>query len=146
MFNKQIVASDAFLDMPDSSQLLYFHLNMHADDDGFVGSPKRILRMLGKNDDDLKILIINRFLLTFQSGVIVVKHWKIHNTIQKDRNTPTGDLEEAKLIKVKKNRAYTDDLELGNILETNMSHRVEKSRVEKSRLEEIKKKNPLKNF
>ena len=85
MFAKAIIDSDAFLDMPLSAQALYFHLSMRADDDGFVGNPKRIRGMLGANEDDFKLLILKRFLLTFGSGVVVIKHWKIHNYIQSDR-------------------------------------------------------------
>ena len=81
MFNIKIVDSDAFLDMPLSTQCLYFHLNMRADDDGFVGNPKRIQRLIGASDDDLKLLIVKKFILTFENGVIVIKHWRIHNKI-----------------------------------------------------------------
>ena len=71
MFTMKIVDSDAFLDMPLSSQCLYFHLNMRADDDGFVGNPKRIMRLIGANDDDLKILLAKRFLIIFEDNVVV---------------------------------------------------------------------------
>ena len=84
MFSQSITDSDAFLDMPLSTQALYFHLSMKADDDGFVNSPKRIQRNIGASDDDLKILIAKRFILVFESGIIVIKHWKIHNYIQSD--------------------------------------------------------------
>jgi hypothetical protein len=94
MFSPQIVDSDAFMDMPQSSQLLYFHLAMRADDDGFVGNPKKILRMIGGNEDALKVLIAKRFILTFQSGVVVIKHWRIHNLIRADRYHETQYLEE----------------------------------------------------
>lgn len=88
LFSQTIVESDVFLDMPLSSQALYFHLNMNADDDGFV-NPKRIVRMIGANQDDLQILIAKRYVLAFQSGVIVIKHWLINNTIRGDRYHPT---------------------------------------------------------
>lgn len=88
MFSPDIVDSDAFLDMPTSSQLLYFHLGMRADDDGFV-NPKKIMRMVGANGDDLKVLLTKRFLLPFESGVVVIKHWLIHNLIRKDRYKET---------------------------------------------------------
>jgi hypothetical protein len=113
MFSREITSSDPFLDMPQSAQNLYFHLGMRADDDGFVGNPKKILRMVGGNDDDLKILIAKRFILTFESGVVVIKHWLIHNTIRKDRYNPTQYLEEKKLLYVKENKAYTDILPCG---------------------------------
>lgn len=108
MFSLKIVDTDAFLDMPQSSQLLYFHLAMRADDDGFVGNPKKIMRMMGGNDDDLKVLLTKRFILAFQSGVVVIKHWFIHNYIQKDRYSETSYLEERKLLKLKENNSYTE--------------------------------------
>lgn len=108
MFSSKIVGSDAFLDMPISGQLLYFHLGMQADDDGFVGNPKRIMRMIGAGEDDFKILIAKRFILTFQSGVVVIKHWLIHNTIQGDRYHETQYQEEKKALIIKENKAYTE--------------------------------------
>ena len=93
MFAKSIVLSDAFLDMPLSARCLYFTLNMLADDDGFVNNPKSIMRQCGTTEDDLKILLIKKFLLAFESGVIVIKHWKVHNYIQKDRYKKTKYLE-----------------------------------------------------
>ena len=94
MFAKTIIDSDAFLDMPLSTQSLYFHLSMRADDDGFINNPRRIQRMLGCGEDDLKLLMAKRFILSFESGVIVIKHWKIHNYIQKDRYKATMYQEE----------------------------------------------------
>ena len=88
MFSAQIVNSDAFLDMPISSQALYFHLGMHSDDDGFV-SPRKVLRLIGAGDDDLKVLLSKQFVIPFDSGVIVITHWKQNNYIQADRYTPT---------------------------------------------------------
>lgn len=114
MFNIKIVDSDAFLDMPLSTQALYFHLNMRADDDGFVGNPKRIKNLVGASDDDLKLLIAKRFLLAFEDGVIVIKHWRLHNTIQKDRYTKTVYTDELKQLGIKENKSYT----FGNNLET----------------------------
>ena len=102
-----VVDSDAFLDMPLSTQCLYFHLNMRADDDGFVGNPKRIVRLIGCSDDDLKLLIAKRFVLCFEDGVIVIKHWKMHNCIQSDRYTPTVYQEEREMLLVKTNKSYT---------------------------------------
>lgn len=129
-----IVESDAFLDMPASSQLLYFHLCMRADDDGFLGNPKSIQRSIGSSDDDLRILFAKRFLLLFESGVIVVKHWLINNTIRRDRYNPTKYIEEKSRIFIKKNGSYTDDLAagkpLGNHLET-------QKRIEEDRIEEL---------
>ena len=88
MFSAQIVNSDTFLDMPISSQALYFHLGMHSDDDGFV-SPRKVLRLIGAGDDDLKVLLSKKFVIPFDSGVIVITHWKQNNYIQADRYTPT---------------------------------------------------------
>ena len=102
-----IVDSDAFLDMPLSTQCLYFHLNMRADDDGFVGNPKRIVRLIGCSDDDLKLLIAKRFVLCFEDGIIVIKHWRMHNCIQSDRYTPTVYQEEKDMLLVKQNKSYT---------------------------------------
>lgn len=107
MFAKTIIDSDAFLDMPLSTQALYFHLSMRADDDGFINNPKKIQRMVGCGDDDLKLLMVKRFILVFESGVIVIKHWKIHNYIQKDRYKPTLYQDEKAQIAVKETNAYT---------------------------------------
>ena len=89
MFTKKIIDSDAFLDMPLSTQALYFHLGMRADDEGFINSPKKIQRMIGATDDDMKLLLAKRFIIAFESGVVVIKHWKMHNYIQADRFKPT---------------------------------------------------------
>ena len=107
MFAKKIIDSDAFLDMPLSTQALYFHLSMRADDEGFINNPRKIQRMIGNSDDDMKLLIAKRFLLAFDSGVVVVKHWKIHNYIQKDRFQPTLYNEEKSMIEVDGNKSYT---------------------------------------
>lgn len=107
MFAKTIIDSDAFLDMPLSSQSLYFHLSMRADDDGFINNPRKIQRMIGASDDDLKLLIAKRFIIPFDSGIVVIKHWRIHNYIQKDRYKPTVYEEEKAVLSVKENGAYT---------------------------------------
>ena len=106
MFAKTIIDSDAFLDMPLSSQALYFHLSMRADDDGFINNPKKIQRMVGCGDDDLKLLIVKKFIIPFESGIVVIKHWKIHNYIQKDRYRETVYQEEKAMLEVKDNKAY----------------------------------------
>ena len=107
MFAKSIIDSDAFLDMPMSTQALYFHLSMRADDDGFLNNPKRVQKMVGASDDDFKLLIAKNFILTFESGVIVIKHWKIHNYIRNDRYKPTNYQEEKALLITKDNGAYS---------------------------------------
>lgn len=109
MFAKKITESDAFLDMPSSTQILYFHLSMNADDDGFVNNPKKIQRMCGASDDDFKLLIAKSFVILFESGIIVIKHWKMHNYIQSDRYRPTDYVNEKSMLGVKKNKAYTLD-------------------------------------
>lgn len=108
MFSIQIVDTDAFMDMPLSAQALYFHLGMRADDDGFVSNARRIQKLVGAADDDLKLLIAKRFILVFESGVIVLKHWKISNYIQKDRYKPTLYREEKATLYIKPDGAYTD--------------------------------------
>lgn len=107
MFSKQIIDSDAFLDMPLSSQALYFHLNMRADDDGFINNPKKIQRMVGCGDDELKLLIAKKFVIPFESGVCVIKHWLIHNYIRKDTYKETVYTDEKSELFTKKNRTYT---------------------------------------
>ena len=108
MFAKTIIDSDAFLSMPMSTQALYFHLAMRADDDGFVNGPKKIARMVGAAEDDMKILIGKRYILVFASGVIVIKHWRIHNYIQCDRYKPTLYQEEKSTLVIKGNKSYTE--------------------------------------
>ena len=107
MFAKTIIDSDAFLDMPLSSQALYFQLGMRADDDGFINNPRRIQRMIGASEDDLKLLMAKNFIISFESGVIVIKHWKMNNYIQKDRYKETVYLEEKSRLDIKNNNAYT---------------------------------------
>lgn len=117
MFTQKIVDSDAFLDMPLSTQALYFHLNMRADDDGFVNNPKKIQRMIGASDDDLKLLIAKRFLLAFENGVVVIKHWRMHNLLRKDRYNPTQYQEQMEQLLLKDNGAYTENAEIPIISE-----------------------------
>ena len=110
MFTKRITESDAFLDMPSSTQMLYFHFSMNADDDGFVNNPKKIQKMCGASDDDFKLLIVKSFIILFDSGIIVIKHWKMHNYIQADRYRPTDYVEEKSMLGIKSNKAYTLDV------------------------------------
>lgn len=118
MFAKTIIDSDAFLDMPLSTQSLYFHLSMRADDDGFINNPKKIQRMIGASDDDLKLLVAKNFIIPFESGIVVIKHWKIHNYIQSDRYKQTVYQEEKALLEVKKNKAYTIGIPDENQMDT----------------------------
>lgn len=108
MFSRDITASDIFREMPASAQNLYFHLGMEADDDGFIGAYKTVQRAISSPDDDLKILVAKRFLLQFSTGVLVVKHWLINNTIRKDRYNSTKYLEEKRSLYLKDNLSYTD--------------------------------------
>ena len=110
MFTKRITESDSFLDMPSSTQMLYFHFSMNADDDGFVNNPKKIQKMCGASDDDFKLLIVKSFIILFDSGIIVIKHWKMHNYIQADRYRPTDYVEEKSMLGIKSNKAYTLDV------------------------------------
>ena len=107
MFTMKIVDSDAFLDMPLSTQCLYFHLNMRADDDGFIENPKRIMKIIGASEDDLRLLIAKRFVLTFEDGVIVIKHWRMHNTLSRDRYAETSYTDEKKMLLLKDNGSYS---------------------------------------
>lgn len=114
-FSMKIVDSDAFVEMPLSTQALYFHLGMRADDDGFINNPNRIARDVGASGDDLKLLIAKRFILAFENGVIVIKHWMIHNTLRKDRLKPPHYPELASRIYIKGNDGYTDNPETEDI-------------------------------
>jgi len=109
MFSKSIIQSDAFLDMPLSSQALYFQLGMEADDDGFVNSPKRTQKLINANEDDLKLLLAKSFLIDMGDGIVVIKHWKMNNYIQKDRYRPTVYRDKIKLLYTKENGGYTLD-------------------------------------
>lgn len=107
MFAKTIIDSDTFLDMPLSTQSLYFHLSMRADDDGFINNPKKIQRMVGCGEDDLKLLIAKSFIIPFDSGIVVIKHWKIHNYIRTDRYKPTVYSDERSRLSLEENGSYT---------------------------------------
>lgn len=110
MFSLKIVDSDLFLDMPLSSQCLYFHLSMRADDDGFVNNPKKIIKIIGANEDDLKILIAKGFVIVFEKGIIVITHWKINNFIRKDRYKPTLYENEVQSLSQTKNGMYIKEV------------------------------------
>lgn len=153
MFSLQVVDTDAFLDMPSSAQALYFHLGMRADDDGFISNAKKIMRMVGAAEDDLRLLLAKRFLLSFDSGIIVVKHWKISNYIQKDRYRPTLYKEEKSRLWLKSDGAYTDHfvegskpclatpppaLPDGNTMDTDCIHRLGEDRLGQERLGEVR--------
>lgn len=149
MFSKTIIDSDAFLDMPLSSQALYFHLSMRADDDGFVNNPKKIQRLTGCGDDDLKLLMAKKFLIPFESGIVVIKHWRIHNYIRTDRYKETNYIEEKSMLGIEKNKAYSllvenkDCTPLISLSQNGMSNGIPtgdkldtQNRLDKNRLEE----------
>ena len=107
MFAKTIIDSDAFLDMPMSTQALYFHLSMRADDDGFINNPKKIQRMIGSSEDDMRVLCAKSFVIPFESGVVVIKHWRINNYLRADRYKPTIYQDEMNSLEIKENGSYT---------------------------------------
>lgn len=107
MFAKTIIDTDLFMDMPLSAQALYFHLSMRGDDEGFVDSPKKIRNMIGASDDDMKVLVAKQFIIPFESGVIVIRHWKMHNVIRGDRLKSTVYTEEAAQLTTDKNGVYS---------------------------------------
>jgi hypothetical protein len=113
MFSKVITESDAFLDLPLSTQALYFHLAMQADDDGFVSSPSKTIRMVGASKNEYDLLLAKKFILVFEDGIIVIKHWLMHNCIRKDRYKPTVYIKQKETLYLKENNAYTTDFTKG---------------------------------
>ena len=107
MFTKKVTDSDSFIELPSSAQALYFHLNQGADDDGFNNQVQNAMFKSHATIDDLKVLMMKNFIIRFESGVIVIKHWRLHNTLRKDRYTPTNFQEEFKLLGIKDNGSYT---------------------------------------
>ena len=117
MFNKAITNSDDFLDMPLSSQCLYFHLSMNADDDGFINNWKSIMKLTGAKDDDLKVLIAKQYIIPFESGVIIIKHWRLNNYLRSDRFTPSNYQKELSQLVIDENNIYqmsTSGIPVGN--------------------------------
>lgn len=131
MFDIEIVDTDLFLEMPQSTQNLYFHLGMRADDDGFVSNPKKIIRTVGANEDDLKILITKKFIIPFESGVIVIRHWKINNYLRADRHTETIYKDEKRQLIEDENGIY--ELGIPSVNQRYTQYRREKRRKEKYR-------------
>jgi hypothetical protein len=107
MFTERITRSDAFLDMPTSTQALYFHLLSEADDDGFVSSPKMVMRIVGANPDEIKTLVGKKFLIPFAGGVCVIKHWRMHNQVRKDRYEETKYKKEKQSLFIRGNGSYS---------------------------------------
>lgn len=148
MMSKKIIDTDNFLDMPQSTQCLYFHLLLRADDDGFIRSPKSIMRITGCKEDDLKLLNAKGFVIGFETGVIVIRHWRIHNYVQSDRYSKS-ELPEAKCVELK-NKVYevvgqpinpdntymdTKCIQNGYNLDTQI--RIDKIREEENRIETL---------
>ena len=134
MFDKTITNSDDFLEMPDSSQNLYFHLSMNADDDGFINNWKSIMRMTGHKEDDLKVLIAKQFIIPFDSGVVVIRHWRINNYLRNDRYVETKFKEEKQKLTIDDNLVYQ--------LDTNGIHSIDKNSIDKKRRVYIGNKKP----
>lgn len=148
MMSKKIIDTDNFLDMPQSTQCLYFHLLLRADDDGFIQSPKGIMRITGCKDDDLKLLIAKRFVIGFETGVIVIRHWRIHNYVQSDRYSKS-ELPEAKQVELKNkvyevveppinpDNTYMDTKCIQNGYKMDTQIRIDKIREEENRIETL---------
>ena len=141
MFSKKIVDTDLFIEMSPTAKLLYFYLNMSADDDGFVGNPKTIKLVSGATDDDLKILVAKQFIIPFESGVIVIKDWKIHNYIQKDRYSKTQYTDEKSQLVVEENGTYTRCIQNASILDT--QDRLGKDRLGKDSINNMSDKSDV---
>src|SRR3990167_2668090 len=110
MISLRVVDTDEFLDMPPTTHFLYFYLLLRADDDGFVSNPKKIIKICGSADDDIKILIGKKFVVPFESGVCVIRHWKIHNFIRSDRYTETDHLEEKRALILESGKYEIDNV------------------------------------
>ena len=128
MFSLNVVDTDNFLEMPISSRLLYYELGMRADDDGFVDNWKKILLFTGLKQDDLKVLISKKFIIPFESGVIVIRHWRLNNYLQNDRTKPTIYQEELKQLGLDDNNVY--------IMDTECIHSIDKYSIDKYSIEE----------
>ena len=139
MFSLDIVDSDAFLDMSKEAQCLYFHMAMRADDDGFIDNSKKIMRMIGASEDTLKILFAKRFVIGFENGIVVIKHWKIHNYIAKDRYHATKYLDQKKAIIIKENGAYTEGAQ--DVYNMYTQTRLDKTRLDKIRQDKKRETN-----
>lgn len=131
MFSLDIIDTDLFIEMPQSSRLLYYELCMRADDDGFVGSPKKIQKMVGCSDDDFKVLITKKFIIPFNTGIVVIRHWKIHNYIQKDRYKETIYLDEKRQLEQEENGMYTECIQDGYKTDTQV--RLGKNSIDKNK-------------
>lgn len=134
MFSLDVVDTDRFLEMPVTTQALYFHLGMRADDDGFVSSPKRITTLVGCNEDDLKLLIAKQFVIPFESGVLVISEWNINNYIQKDRYKSTIYQKEKEMLH-KENGVYRlDTFGVQDVSKTDTQVSIGKNSIDKSNI------------
>ena len=148
MFSTSVVGTDNFMEMPDSAQILYFHLSMYADDDGVVDKWKQIMRMTGKKEDDIKILIAKAFIIPFDSGVIVIKHWRLNNYIRSDRYKETIHKEEKELLSQGEDGVYELGIPNDNqlVYQMDTQYSIDKISVDKSSIEKekiYKKESPI---
>lgn len=144
MFSLKVIDTDKFLEMPQGARLLYYDLGMRADDDGFVNNPKKIIQMVGASWDDFKILCAKEYIIPFESGVVVIREWRIHNLIRHDRYTETEYLNEKARLDIQNNK-YThkgmpDVIPDGNQLAPQV--RLGKDRLGKDNKESVKTKYP----
>lgn len=130
MFNKLITNSDDFLEMPISSQCLYFHLSMNADDDGFVNNWKSIMKLTGSKEDDLKVLVAKQYIIPFETGVIIIKHWRLNNYLRSDRYTTTNHQKELAQLTIDENMVYQMDT-TGIPLDDTDKISIDKNRLDK---------------
>lgn len=140
MFAKSIVLSDAFLDMPATARCLYFTLNMLADDDGFVNSPKSIMRQCMATEDDLKILFAKYYLIPFELGIVVIRHWRINNYLRCDRYSPTKFIDEKAQIFIDETGAYQKiDAPITELIEQKETKEIESVKEQKEEKKKTKK-------
>lgn len=140
MFSRKITETDHFLEMPLSSQALYFHLNMGADDEGFIDKAKTIQRTIGASDDDMKLLIAKGFLIPFESGVVVIRHWRIHNYIQADRFQATIYQDEKEQLDFDKSKIASIkplDQCIQNVSKMDTQVRLGEDSLDKDRLDKV---------
>ena len=139
MFSNRVIDTDEFLEMPATAQMLYFHLSMNADDDGFVGKPKTIMRMCRASQDDLTVLLGKQFVISFDTGVIVIRHWKIHNFIRKDTYHPTIYEKEKEMLSLDKSDAYSLEHHQDESVTSPLQVRnVDKNSIEKVREDKVR--------
>ncbi|MGN1432347.1 MAG: phage replication initiation protein [Ruminococcus sp.] len=138
MFTNAVTDSDLFLEMPLSAQALYFHLGLHADDDGFVSSPKRIARSVGCNEDDIKLLVAKGFVLCFDSGIIVITHWNLHNSIRKDRKKDTFFKTEKSLLSLENGIYSKPDNQLTTVCQPNVNQLSAQDKISKDKISKDK--------